>query len=391
MTRRAIPVFLVALFLAVLVVRSALLDAYAATNPAKASSIWPGHPSAILASGLTEVGAAAAAAKPVNPATVTAMLAASAKAPLAPEPFLVRGVQAQVANDQALAARAFLQARKRDPRSVPARYFLADHYLATGQTQRGLAEIAALTRLVPKSLGEVAPQLAAFARMPGGASATKRLLLDQPQLEPWLLNELAARPEDAKLAMALWGGRPGELDRAWQQRLVASLVSANRFDDARMAWDRFNPSAKPVGGLLDPGFGGGAMPPFGWTLASGAAGVAEPEGGGRLHVLYYGRDNIVLAGQLLQLGPGTYRFSMKVGTVSPTPTSISWVVRCMPGSRELASIDLTKAKGGVLALDFAIPSQDCPAQQLELVGTAPELPEQAELTIAELGLSRVGP
>ena len=391
MMGRVITVIILALALAFLVVRSALIDAYAVSNPARAAVVWPGHPSVILTSGLNEVGAAAAAARAVNPATIRRMLATAAKEPLAPEPFLVRGVEAQVAGDQDLAFRAFLEARKRDPRSVAARYFLADHYLKKGQMQLGLAEIAALTRLVPRSLDAIAPQLAAFARMPGGATRAKRLLLDQPQLEPWLLNELAANPGDANLVLSLWSGSTSDRDRNWQQRLVTSLVSAGRFQEARTAWGRFNRDAKPVGELLDPKFEGKAMPPFGWELASGAAGVAEPEPGGRLHILYYGRDDLLLASQLLLLKPGPYRLSMQVSIVSPTAKSISWIVRCMPPSRDLATIELTAVNGGVQAADFTIPPQGCSAQRLDLFATTPELPEQTELTIAELSLSRREP
>ena len=97
------------------------------------------------------------------------MLSASAKAPLAPEPFLVRGVQAQLSGEQQLALRSFLAARQRNPRGIAARYFLADHYLKVGETGPGLNEISALARLVPQSLPTVAPYLAAYAKTPSAA------------------------------------------------------------------------------------------------------------------------------------------------------------------------------------------------------------------------------
>lgn len=387
MVWRGIGAVALGMMLAALVVRSAFVDAYVAQDPAKAALIWPSHPAVVLGSGLVEVGSVAAAARPVNPATVRRMLAISAKAPLAPEPFLVRGVEARVAGDAELALHSFLEARKRDPRSVAARYFLAEHYLEAGQTQQGLAEMSALTRLVPESLKGIAPQLAAFARLPGSAVQIRRLLRDQPQLEPWLLEELAVSPGDAKLALSLWSGRTNAHDRSWQLRLLNGLVSAGRFEEARAAWSRFDPRARPVGELIDPRFEGKTMPPFGWTLSSGAAGVAEPEAGGRLHILYYGRDDVVLAGQLLMLKPGPYRLAMRVAGAPPAAKSLSWVVRCMAPSREIASIGLAAAKDGELAADFTIPPQGCVAQQLELTGTAPELPEQADLTIADLTLS----
>ena len=390
MAGRAIIVVVCLAALAAVVVRGAFVDAYLVKNPAMVAAIWPGHPTVLLEKGLAEVGELAAAGRPVNPATVQRMLAIGAKAPLAPEPYLVRGVQAREAGDEALALRAFLEARQRNPRSVAARYFLADHYLRAGQTRRGLAEISALTRLVPESLGGIVPQLAAFARMPDSLEQVRILLRDQPQLEPRLLYELAANPGAANLAISLWSGGTDDPDRAWQQRLVNSLVSAGRFDEAGKTWGRFNPGARQEGGLVDPRFEADDLAPFGWTLATGPAGVAEPEGGGRLHILYYGRDDLILASQLLLLKPGPYRLAMRVDATGPIPKSLSWVVRCLPASRDLAAVSLASAKGGVLAVDFTVPGQGCAAQRLELAGTAPDLPEQADLTIAGLRLEGRG-
>jgi hypothetical protein len=389
MAVRAITIIVPALLLSALVVRNALVDAYGPRDPAKAAAFWPGHPSLVLAAGLEEVGAAAASGRPVNPATVRHMLATSAKVPLAPEPFLVLGVEAQVAGDEALARRAFLAARRRDPRSIAARYFLADHYLRSEQIAQGITEISALTRLVPQSLDAIAPHLAAFARMPGGLKPIRTLLRDEPQLEPLLLNQLAADSRDLSLALSLWSGRTGVSEKSWQTRLLNTLVEAGRYQEARAAWSRFSPGASPPG-ELDSGFRADALPPFGWTFASGPAGVAEPEGAGRLHILYYGRDNMVLASQLLMLQPGHHRLAMQIGGLSPSARSLAWRLRCLRDSRSLALLDLTSAKRGILVMDFIVPAQGCEAQSLELAGTAPELPEQADLTIADLRLVRSG-
>lgn len=388
MMARAVIIVALGLLAALLVVRTAFVDAFAARDPGKVAAVWPGHPSVILTSGLEEVGAAAAAGKAVNAATVQRMLAASAKAPLAPEPYLVRGVKAQIAGQELLAGRAFLEARARDPRSLAARYFLADHYLRTGQTRQGLGEISALARLVPQSLERLAPQLAAYARSPGSAPLVKEMLRDNPQLEPRLLNILATDARDSRLALFLWSGRSGEFDRGWQQQLVSTLVDAGRYREALAAWSRFSPVTARQGELVDPLFKTDALPPFGWSLASGSSGVAEPEGGGRLHILYYGRDNLVLASQLLMLKPGTHRLSMRVVGVSPTAKSLSWTVRCLSSRRQLAAFGLASTKGGSLAADFVVPSSGCTVQRLELAGVAPTLPEQADVTISQLRLER---
>jgi hypothetical protein len=390
MLARSIIALGVGLLLAVLVVRTAFVDAYGDEMPARASAAWPGHPSVNLASGLAEVGVAAAAGQQPNSETIQQMLSTSAKAPLAPEPYLVRGVEAQVEGDQALALRAFLAARQRDPRSVAARFFLADHYLKSGQVGPGLAELSALTRLVPQSQAGIAPHLAAFARMPGSLPQIRTLLRDQPQLEPLLLYELAAEPADSNLVISIWSGRLNEASRGWQQRLITSLVAAGRLEEARKVWSRFDPGIPTGGQLIDPKFEMRALPPFGWTLASGASGVAEPDGSGGLHILYYGRDDLVLANQLMTLKPGSYRLSMSVNGAQPAAQSLSWRVRCASSSLELASIALFPSKGNIAANSFVVPAQNCAAQQLELAGESPDLPEQADLTVSRLSLARTG-
>lgn len=388
---RAIAVLTGSLLLAAMVMRGAWVDAFAGRDPARAALLWSSHPSVTLTSGLAEVGAAAAANQPVSPVTVRRMLAASAKAPLAPEPFLVRGVEASVAGNPRLAERAFLEAQRRDPRSIAARYFLADQYLRSNDTSRGLAQIAALTRLVPQSLDAIAPYLAAFARGPDGVRPVKALLADQPLLEPLLLNQLAAAPNDIPLAFKLWNGRTDERDRAWQERLVDTLIGAGRYREARSAWARFNSGMSRGDQLTDPRFEGQASPPFGWKLVSGPAGVAEPDGGGRLHILYYGRDDLVLASQLLMLPAGSYRLSMRVGTPPPSAGSLAWTLRCLPARQNFMSAGLATARGGVLTASFSIPAAGCEAQQLQLAGTAPDVPEQADLTISDLAIARSKP
>ena len=374
---------LAALLVAFIVVRVTVIEAFAGREPSKAAAIWPGHPKVVLESGLAEVGATAAAGRAVDLALTGRLISASKRAPLAQEPFLVRGVEAQMSGDEETALRAFLAARQRNPRAVAARYFLADLYLRTGQARAGLAEISSLARLVPESLPKVAPYLAAFAKTPRAASQVKAMVETQPQLEMALLNELAGDARNAELIGYLWSGRGGEEARPWQARLLNALVEAARFDQARTAWGRFTGIAAPRDQLFDSDFGAQAMAPFGWQLASGPAGVAEPQDGGRLHVLFYGREDAVLASQLLTLPAGRYRLSMTVGGGSPAK-ALAWTVRCLPASNVIATSQLARA--GAMVVPLAVPGSGCEAQRLELAGTAPEFPQQAEVRISELRL-----
>jgi hypothetical protein len=93
---------------------------------------------------------------------------------------------------------------------------------------------------------------------------------------------------------------------------------------------------------------------------------------------------------LLMLKPGAYRLSMRVNGSQVSGKTLAWVVSCAAPLREIASTAFDAAKSGMLVADFIVPPQGCTAQQLDLVGRAPELPEQADLTISDLRLVRRG-
>lgn len=376
-----------ALISAFFIVRVAAVEAFAARDPARAASLWSGHPRVLLESGLAEVGETAAAGRQVNKVLIRRLIDASAKAPLAPEPFLVRGVEAQMSGNRSLALQSYLAARQRNPRSVAPRYFLADLYLKGGQTGRGLAEISVLARLVPASLPSVAPYLAAYAKTPAAAPQVRRMIQNHPPLELALLNELAADEANARLILSLWSGRGGDEARPWQGRLLGQLVDAGRYGEARTAWARFTNISARHDQLFDAEFRSAALPPFGWMLASGASGIAEPQNGGRLHIIYYGRDDLVLASQLLTLPPGRYRLTMKVDTTSPASRSLVWRVRCLPSSQPVAMLPMQQP--GPAAASFSL-DNSCRAQRLELSGQALEIPERAEVTVSQLRLEGDG-
>ena len=369
-----------------LVIRVAFVAAFATKDPGTAAAVWAGHPAVQLETGLARVGDMAAAGRPVDRELVNSLISASAKAPLAPEPFLVRGVHAQVSGNQSVALQSYLAARERNPRAVAPRYFLADLYLKAGRTEPGLGEISALARLVPESLPNVAKYLAAYARTPGAAAQVKAMLENHPQLELALLNELAADAASTRLTLHLWSGRGGEEARTWQARLLEQLVQAGRFNEARAVWARFADVSAQSDSLFDAQFEARALPPFGWMLASGASGIAEPQGSGRLHLIYYGREDLVLASQLLTLPPGRYRLSMKVSASTPAAKSLSAAIRCLPSSSVIVTLPLQRQ--GRVSASFVITGQGCAAQQLEISGDAPEFPERAEATVSQLRLER---
>ena len=281
----------------------------------------------------------------------------------------------------------FTAARLRDGRSVPARYFLAEHYFRAGNAEGGLREIAILARMVPAGVASLAPYVAAFSKNPATRPKLKALFRADPQLEDAALQTLASDPGNADLILSL-----ADLSRfkdgapPWSVPLLAGLVQAGQYGKAHDVWviSRARPAA-PGTLLFDAGFTDDKTPPpFNWALTSSAVGLAERQPGGRLHVIFYGQEDGVLASQLLLLPPGRYRLAMQLTGDSAHARSLLWSVTCANSKATLARVPLDSA-AAARGWPITVPA-DCPAQQLELLGASPDLPQQVDLTIGNLRL-----
>ena len=87
-------------------------------------------------------------------------------------------------------------ARQRAPRSAAARYLMADLYLRTNRPVAAMAEMAVLNRLLPAGSLQLAPSLAAYARVPGSIPRIKALLESYPELEEPLLHSPNCVPRE---------------------------------------------------------------------------------------------------------------------------------------------------------------------------------------------------
>jgi len=107
----------------------------------------------------------------------------------------------------------------------------------------------------------------------------------------------------------------------------------------------------------------------------------------RLHVIFYGQEDGVLASQLLLLRPGRYRLAMRVTGDAAHARSLAWTVTCAGSKTALLSLSLADpgraAAGGMFEV-----RPDCPAQNLQLAASSPELPQQVEVTVAGLSLTK---
>jgi hypothetical protein len=386
MARRLI-VLTIALLLGAQAVRNAAVNALAARNPDAAARVWPGHPAAEIALGMTEIGRAAGRREFVPATALADMEDAARKAPLAPEPFLVRGVRAQVDGEPRGAIEAFAAAVARDPRSLPGHYFLADALFRSGDARRGLRETAILARLAPGGIASIAPHVAAYAKDRRAWPELRDLFKSEPALEDAVLTALAADASNADMILALADDRA--TTGRWVPTLLNSLVAARQYAKARDIWARAAKVSSAADELYDGDFAETkAQPPFNWVLSSSAVGLAERGARGGLHVIFYGREDGLLARQLLLLPPGAYRMSMTVAGGSQGAHPLTWSVRCDGAQAPVAAIPLDVA--GARPWSFAVPA-GCPAQWLELSGVSADVERQSEVTIRNLKLMRERP
>jgi hypothetical protein len=383
MTRSWI-VALIAAVLGAQVVRNAIVSAFAETAPAAAERVWSGHPHVEISSGLIAIAKAARERQPANTAIFAQINDAAAKEPLAADPYLVRGVQAQLSGNLSLAEQAFRAASWRDGRSLPARYFLADLYFRKGDARNGLREVGALARLAPKGAETVAPYVAAYARNRSNWPQLRALFRSEPALEDLALVTLSNDAKNADTVLALSNPQRRGPDSLWLPGLLAHLNASAQYAKARQVWARVSRVRLDQNSLIyDPQFvRSEAPPPFNWLLASSTLGLAERQQGGGLHVLYYGQEDGALAEQLLTLPAGRYRFSSQLMGTPTNGASLQWALQCHGTNVPIASAGLDVASRG---WRFDVPAT-CRAQRLELVGSSSDMPQQAEARIRGVSL-----
>ena len=386
MILRRVMVAAIALVLAFQVVRQGAVDSFAPVRPDAAARVWPGHPQVRITLGMTAIADATRQGQAVTDAALARVYDAGAKAPLAPEPYLVRGVQAQLAGNTSAAERAFTAAKARNPRSLPARYFLADQYLREGDAGAGLREIAVLARLAPNGITSLAPYVATYARQRATWPQLRALFRAEPVLERASLQALAGDAANAGTVLAL-ATRKGP-DSVWLPTMVDSLVKAGQYARARQLWASVSGARATEALLYDPGFSEAqAPPPFNWVLTSSAVGLAERQRGGGLHVIYHGREDGALASQVVLLPPGRYRLTSTATGIGARNPGLTWFVQCVATQKEIAlrALKDISAEGWL----FAVPA-DCPAQRLQLIGVASDMPQAVDTTIRAIRLTREG-
>jgi hypothetical protein len=388
MTSLRIVAIVSACILAIQIVRTAAVRAYTDLAPETAAVFWPDHPAVEIANGMLEIARAARQHQPVNRTTFELIDDAAQKAPLSPQPFLVHGVAASLSGEQSRASRDFLEAQRRDPRSLAAAYFLAEYFFRTGQPMQGLLQTAILARLSPRNVGVVASYVAAYARDPAQWPQIRKLFRYDQTIEDAVLMALAHDSRNVRAVLALADLKHRQSRSPWLPILLQSLVDSGDYARARAVWISVARPVGPSGALVyDRDFTHSEPPPpFNWALGSSRLGIAERELGGGIHVIYYGEDYDVLASQLLLLTAGTYHLEARTEPGRIRASSLVWRIRCARSKSAISSATLaaTSDQGWT----FEIP-QNCPAQWLELAGTPTDIAEQSEVRLERISMSQV--
>jgi hypothetical protein len=373
-------VALLAVLLGFQVVRGAAV-ADRDAHPVPAATLWPSHPSLLTERALLSIASAASHGKPVPAPTRAVVRHVAAKAPLSPDPFLIEGAIAETEQRSAASERLLLAALSRDPRSRGTRFLLAERYFRTGRITAALIEMQALIRIQARGFEVFVPALVGYARTPGAVPELRAFFTQYPGIESLVLSSLSADPANVDLILALATVPRPEPD--WRITLVSALASAGQYPKAYATWARLS-GVRSRPALFNPGFAElSAPPPFNWAFPQTAEGVAEPNGKGGVQILYYGRAKAVLVSQLLVLPPGQYRLEMGIADASGEEGAIHWGLRCANADKTLADMPL---RAGAAGFGFAVPA-DCPAQWLELMGVAGDMPQTTELTISNLRLT----
>jgi hypothetical protein len=382
--RRLIAIFL-GLLLAVQVSRNAAVSALADRHPATAAKVWAAHPSVQIPLALSQIGTAARERRSIGQDTFAMIDEAAEKAPLSPEPFLVRGVQAQMEGEGHAAKEAFLAAQRRDPRSLAAAYFLADYYFRAGDPLTGLKQAALLAKLSPNGTSAVAPFVAAYAQNRSNWPQIRALFRSDKGLEDDVLAALALDAGNSGAILALADADHRKPDSPWLRVLLQKLVAERDYRKARTIWTSIAGGSARDEQIYDGGFATPrAPPPFNWDLTSSTVGLAERQAGKGLHVIFYGNQDGVLATELMLLPPGAYRLQMQLLGAPLHPELLTWSIRCDKSEQPIASADISRAAVGGLV--FQVP-EACAAQWLELTGRSEDISQQSEVTIAGLRLT----
>uniref|UniRef100_UPI0035C9800F tetratricopeptide repeat protein n=1 Tax=uncultured Sphingomonas sp. TaxID=158754 RepID=UPI0035C9800F len=385
---------LAGIFVALLCVRTAIVKTLPPETPALAQLV-PHDPDLVLD---TATLALLRQRGILSPATLDAVRRAAIAAPLDARPFLILGHQ-HLLDRQPERALATLEAGQRlDPRQRVIHLLLLDRYLRTGRFAQAAAQFSVSARLVGSAGDAIAAAMAQMSLTPATRDAVRQTLRADPTLERSVLTALAKSTIAPATIVSMASPaalRNAGADGSWGPALVARLIQHDQYAEARSVWQHiYRLSDAQVAPLVfDAGFQKlPGSPPFNWTLAAGGPGAADMQNRG-LNIDYYGRDSGEMAGQLLVLPAGAYRFGFTVeGSKTGAAPTLFWTLRCVgDAATELMRVAVVVTSGSArhrIGASFTVPA-GCAAQRLAVSGETSEFPVPTTVTLRDLDLQAV--
>ncbi|HYG31136.1 MAG TPA: hypothetical protein VD887_13100 [Allosphingosinicella sp.] len=373
--------------LAYFIVRTAA----AGTVPALGASLPPADVSALLRPMVFSV---ADPRRRVPPAALAAARTGARTTPLAFEPFFIVARAEEQAGRLPRAIALLEEARRRRPNQLLIHIQLLAYYQAARRERDLLAELDFVLRRSNPAKQFVYPELARMAARPRDRRTLAAVLASNPS---WRRDFLGAArqqiaPGDvAALIEEMRRQRPG-VDVAPERSLyVQALARTGDFRRARALWLEALPASDRARHalLFDGRFREArSEPPFGWTYAGTDSGRAErSHAGGQpyLDISYFGGSDVVLAEQVLTLGPGRYRLRTRAKSDGSPVTSgaVLWNLTCAAGDASLVRLPLAGLRESYRDLEtlFQVPGS-CPAQRLRLIGAAGDVAATIQMQVA---------
>ena len=309
------------------------------------------------------------------------------RAPLSEAPLALRGISAITAGDVPTADRAFSAAFSRNPRNVPARLWLANRAIETGEVDRAIELVSRLFAIVPEQGNAYTDAMAYMANLPGGVEGIQKQLGSGDAPPSWASTVVArinALAPDLDQLVSL-----NRITPSTQASFISRVISERGVAAGFLAWLNFAPQVSgetfqwPYDGTFE---GKAGPPPFNWR--SGGDLVEFAEGGG-LNVSYLGRGQPVLLEQTMLLAPGKYTLASAIsGDASAGGGGLGWAIVCDGVPRELGRVVMRELspRAARITFDFEVPQTECSAQRLILRGEPGEFPTRARAEIASVGI-----
>lgn len=321
-----------------------------------------------------------------DPAILGQVRSASRLAPLAEEPFILKGLALFGAGDYKNAEDVLDIARMRNPRSREALYLSADAALAAGNVSDAVDHLEVLARLAPRQRALTQETITLLATHPETGRAALAALSDDGMKTEALIALARSGAGTAQLldAITLTGAtnalasNPGRVNAITQP-----LVDASDFVGAYRVWSALLPNPPSSQALIrDQDFSAGLPPPFGWEVRSGPDAFVEAEEKGLVGEIY-GRKSAQLARQLLLLAPGAYQ--LDIDATEPN-SLVEVIVMCAPNP-EVARAKV--ATEGSNLVSFRVPD-DCKSQWLEVRARASDPPRAGTFHIRSIRIRQAG-